>query len=470
MTPDANDICIFAVRRGDIERLRFDVSGTKNRINSYREYKYPVSKLSELVCIYSGGTPSKNCSEYWNGDIPWVSPKDFGRFYLIDSEDHITSQAVLDSASRIVPESTVLVVVRSSILKHTLPVAIAQKEVAINQDIKALITKEGIDAEYLGYFLKVFEAKILGICVKHSTTVQSINTFEFSNLDIPLPPLYTQKQLSRYMRGVLEKCNSAKEEANILLNSLSQIFMRRLGLSFDRRQTQITYGLRMLDYAGRLDADFYSPRFSHLRCQIEALPYDVVSIGDISISIITGFAAGKQDQADNLPEEQRVPQLRPFSVTTTGELSFETQKYVPVDRMKPEDYCQKGEVIFNNTNSPDLVGKTTVFDSEVRCAVSNHMTRITVKEGVNPYYVAAFFNVLLSIGYWKLLCTNFNNQAGVNTETLKNVKIPLPPKPIQDEIAFEIMHRRTEANKLRKEVEQEWKNAKEQFERELLGG
>ena len=74
---------------------------------------------------------------------------------------------------------------------------------------------------------------------------------------------------------------------------------------------------------------------------------------------------------------------------------------------------------------PDLVGKTTVFDSDVLCAASNHMTRITVKEGVNPYYVAAFFNVLLSIGYWKLLCTNFNNQAGVNTDTLKRVKIPL---------------------------------------------
>ncbi|MFR8164325.1 MAG: restriction endonuclease subunit S [Alistipes finegoldii] len=138
-------------------------------------------------------------------------------------------------------------------------------------------------------------------------------------------------------------------------------------------------------------------------------------------------------------------------------------------RLKSEDYCKKNEVIFNNTNSPDLVGKTTVFDSDVLCAASNHMTRITVKEGVNPYYVAAFFNVLLSIGYWKLLCTNFNNQAGVNTDTLKRVKIPLPPKEIQDQIAAELMQRRSQANVLRRQAIKEWADAKAQFEKELLG-
>lgn len=186
-------------------------------------------------------------------------------------------------------------------------------------------------------------------------------------------------------------------------------------------------------------------------------------------NLFPALQQANQDQADNLPEDQRVPHLRPFSITPEGELSFETKKYVPKSRLKSEDYCKKNEVIFNNTNSPDLVGKTTVFDSDVLCAASNHMTRITVKEGVNPYYVAAFFNVLLSIGYWKLLCTNFNNQAGVNTDTLKRVKIPLPPKEIQDQIAAELMQRRSQANVLRRQAIKEWADAKAQFEKELLG-
>ena len=222
----------------------------------------------------------------------------------------------------------------------------------------------------------------------------------------------------------------------------------------------------MLD---RIDADYYSPKFSQFRDSIEHCKYPATSIESISDRIISGFAAGKQDQADDLPDDQRIAQLRHFSITPEGELSFETKKYVPKDRLKSEDYCQKGEVIFNNTNSPDLVGKTTVFDQDVLCATSNHMTRITVKDGVNPYYVAAFFNVLLSIGYWKLLCTNFNNQAGVNIETLKKVRIPLPDISVQNEIAAEIMRRRSQANQLRKEAAREWAEAKAHFEKELLG-
>ena len=202
---------------------------------------------------------------------------------------------------------------------------------------------------------------------------------------------------------------------------------------------------------------------------IENSLYPTASIGEISERIVSGFAAGKQDQAEDLPDDQRVPHLRPFSITSEGELSFETKKYVPISRLKPEDYCVKGEVLFNNTNSPDWVGKTTVFDSDIVCAASNHITRIRFKKDVNPYYVAAFFNVLLGIGYWKLLCTNFNNQAGVNTDTLKKVIIPLPPKTIQDQIADELIQRRNHANELKKQALKEWAEAKAQFEKDLLG-
>lgn len=237
----------------------------------------------------------------------------------------------------------------------------------------------------------------------------------------------------------------------------------------EAHQNKFIYKARFSDIDGRLDADYYSPRFTGFRKQIENSLYPTASIGEISERIVSGFAAGKQDQAEDLPDDQRVPHLRPFSITSEGELSFETKKYVPISRLKPEDYCVKGEVLFNNTNSPDWVGKTTVFDSDIVCAASNHITRIRFKKDVNPYYVAAFFNVLLGIGYWKLLCTNFNNQAGVNTDTLKKVIIPLPPKTIQDQIADELIQRRNHANELKKQALKEWAEAKAQFEKDLLG-
>lgn len=288
---------------------------------------------------------------------------------------------------------------------------------------------------------------------------------------IYIPVNYAQQEkMAKELDSALLKRALKLQEANELLAGNSMYLLSKLGLKFDSSiEAKNVYVLPLGALNGRIDADYYSPKFTHFRKQIEELPFDTVSIGDISEKITTGFAAGKQDQADNLPDEQRVPQLRPFSITPEGELSFNTMKYIPKIRLKSDDYCKMNEVLFNNTNSPDLVGKTTVFDSDVLCTASNHMTRITLKDGINPYYVAAFFNVLLSIGYWKLLCTNFNNQAGVNVETLKSVRIPLPEKEIQDQIVSEIMWRRSTANRLRKEAESEWQAAKEQFEKELLG-
>lgn len=284
-----------------------------------------------------------------------------------------------------------------------------------------------------------------------------------------IPEKNIQEKLVLQLEEKLCALHKKKNKANELLLALPDIIMNILGLAFDYKSASLIYAIRKSDILERVDAGFYSPKFVSFRRQIENGKYPAVSIGSIASSITTGFAAGKQDQADELPDEERVTQLRPFSITPEGELSFETQKYVPKNRVKNSDYCQKYEVIFNNTNSPDLVGKTTVFDSDVLCTTSNHMTRITVKDGVNPYYVSYFFNLLLSIGYWKLLCTNFNNQAGVNIETLKSVKIPLPDIETQNAIVAKIMGRRSEANRLRKEAEQEWREAKKQFEKELLG-
>lgn len=223
----------------------------------------------------------------------------------------------------------------------------------------------------------------------------------------------------------------------------------------------------LVDYASldsRIDADHYSPEFIALKKRIEESPYPVVSVSDICVSIKSGFAAGKQDQADDLSEIERVPHLRPFSITSSGELSFDTQKFVPSVGLNESDFCEKGEVLFNNTNSIDLVGKSTVFDIEQRCAASNHITRLKLKDGISPYYVSAFFNMLLRQGYWKFLCTNFNNQSGINTETLKKVKIILPPSDIQEQYANALVARQEKAAYLRKQAEMEIILAQAEFE------
>ena len=292
---------------------------------------------------------------------------------------------------------------------------------------------------------------------------------EIKRIIIPIIDTKKQKEMVAELEKVLFAISTKLQQADDLLAGLDEFVLQSLGLTVDANVNQMTYATNISSIQGRIDADYYSPRFAHFRIQIENSEFHTVSVEELCEKIMSGFAAGKQDQADDLPDDKRVPQLRPFSITPHGQLSFETQKYVPISRLQPKDFCKFGEVIFNNTNSAEWVGKTAVFDADRACATSNHITRITLKEGVNPYYIAAFFNMLRSMGYWKLLCTFFNNQAGVNTETLKSVRILLPPKDVQERIANEVHMRKQLAESLKTQAEQDWSKAKAKFEKELLG-
>jgi type I restriction enzyme S subunit len=155
-----------------------------------------MKTLSELGVWRGGGTPSKSNSLYWSdGTIPWVSPKDMKVFRIHSTKDLITEEAVRNSSATILPAQSVAVVTRSGILERTLPVAVVEVAAAVNQDLKVLTPREGIDAAYVAYYLLGYEREILRECSKNGTTVTSIDFARLSRFPIPTPPLYEQKQI-----------------------------------------------------------------------------------------------------------------------------------------------------------------------------------------------------------------------------------------------------------------------------------
>lgn len=151
--------------------------------------------LGELGEWRGGGTPSKAVPAYWNGSIPWVSPKDMKTGSIADAEDHITEDAIGRSATSLVPGETVLMVTRSGILAHSFPIAVAKTAVALNQDLKALIPYEGVDAEFLAWALRRYSQDILARCSKHGTTVHSIENPRLQQFKIPLAPTNEQRRI-----------------------------------------------------------------------------------------------------------------------------------------------------------------------------------------------------------------------------------------------------------------------------------
>ena len=152
--------------------------------------------LRSLGVWSGGGTPSKSVAAYWTGGtIPWVSPKDMKVARIRDAEDHITADAVAGSATSLVKAGAVVLVVRSGILKHSLPVAVTDVDVALNQDMKALQPFAGVEAAYVAWALRANAQQILQGCTKAGTTVQSIEMPALLDFEIFLPAPNEQRNV-----------------------------------------------------------------------------------------------------------------------------------------------------------------------------------------------------------------------------------------------------------------------------------
>ena len=161
---------------------------------------WEVRKIKHLCRFYSGGTPSKTVEKYWNGDIPWVSPKDMKSKFIFDAADHISHEAVSNSATSYIDENNILMVVRSGILQRTIPVGITKKSVTFNQDIRAVVpNKNIISTTYLYELIFGCEKKLLDIWRKVGATVESIEYQFMSNTYLPVPPLSEQTSIVNFI-------------------------------------------------------------------------------------------------------------------------------------------------------------------------------------------------------------------------------------------------------------------------------
>ncbi len=117
--------------------------------------KWKKANLGDFASFVGGGTPSRACPEYFAGSICWATSKDMKYEFLDDTEEHITQQAVNDSATKIVPAGTILVVVKSKVLAHRLPVAVARVETCFGQDLKGIVLKNGFETSFVATSLRL---------------------------------------------------------------------------------------------------------------------------------------------------------------------------------------------------------------------------------------------------------------------------------------------------------------------------
>ena len=175
----------------------------------------------ENLCkeIYGGGTPSKSHPEYYeDGDIPWVSSKDMKTEVLTDSQIKINQLGVDNSAARMVPINSVIMVIRSGILKHTLPVAINVVPITVNQDLKVFIPNERVLTRFLAVQFKMHEKDILsGV---RAVTADNIEFNSLKQRKLIVPPIDVQQEYVTF----LEQIDKSRLEVQKSLEKTQELF------------------------------------------------------------------------------------------------------------------------------------------------------------------------------------------------------------------------------------------------------
>lgn len=184
--------------------------------------------------IVGGGTPSRAISEFWNGEIPWATVKDFATFNPYKTQEYISEAGLNHSSTHLIPKGTLITSTRMGIGK----IVIYYVDVAINQDLKALFVSDDVSKEYI-YHLFGMVGKIIE-SLGNGSTVKGIRIEQLKNLSIVLPKKNEQQAIAQ----VLSDMDSEIEQLEKKLAKYQQI---KQGMM----QELLTGRIRLVDADGK---------------------------------------------------------------------------------------------------------------------------------------------------------------------------------------------------------------------------
>ena len=164
--------------------------------------------------------------------------------------------------------------------------------------------------------------------------------------------------------------------------------------------------------------------------------------------------------ANTIEADAGVPVLRMGNIVD-GDLDLSTLKYLPDSHEEfPRLLLRRGDLLFNRTNSPELVGKTAVFKGRPeKCSFASYLIRVRLASGCMPEFVSAFINSVHGRRWVKAVATQQVGQANVNGTKLQNLLIPLPPIGEQERIVSELGRRLSLVGHVEASIDAEMKQA-----------
>ena len=346
---------------------------------------WPVKQLSQVCEVIMGSAPSGSTYVDLQKGVPLIAgAADYGELYP-------SPKKATNAPTKISEAGDIIICVRATIGDLNW----AEKEYCLGRGVAGLrVNNELLDSKYLWYFIKSYEPELY----RQSTgsTFPQINRSVIESIPLPLPPLETQKQIA----AILEKADQLRKDCQQMEQELNNL-------------------------AQSLFMDMFGDPVSNPK------GWKVGCISDLMESVCYGTSEKSSE------EILEYPVLRMNNITYEGGWNFSSLKYMDMTEKDKSKYLvHKGELLFNRTNSKELVGKTAVFREETPMAFAGYLIRARCNKLANPEYVSAIMNSRYGKQTLLSMCKSIVGMANINAKEFQRIKLPIPPIGMQNE--FEI--------------------------------
>ena len=256
----------------------------------------------------------------------------------------------------------------------------------LNQHIfRVDVKEEFVDKHYLRYALNSLIIKIIdqahgGVGLKHITKAK------LEEVQIPLPPLEQQRRIA----FILDQADKLRQKRQQAIEKLDQLL-------------QATF------------IDMFGDPISNPK------GWEVGCIGDMLESV-------KYGSSDKATLEGEIPILRMNNLTYSGEMDLRDLKYITKVQADEKYLVKEGDILFNRTNSKELVGKTAVYVGPEPMAYAGYLVRGRTKENFAPEYISAFLNSPWGKEKLQSMCKSIVGMANINAKEFQSIVLPIPPE------------------------------------------
>ena len=428
---------------------------------------WAIATLNDVAQWGSGGTPSRRSPHFYEGSIPWIKTGELGSKYIRGTEEHITEEAILKSSAKVFPAGSVGIAMYGATIgklsiwaidastNQACAVAQPHEDVLNNQFLYYFLLSEkrglieagkgGAQPNISQGILKGWPIRLPPINEQHRTVAKIEELF--SELDNGIESLKTAwEQLKVYRQAVLKHAFEGKltaqwrEDNKDKLEPADQLLARIKKERKSRYQQQIeewTSAVTTWEVEGKEGKKPSKPRppkpLTELAKEdLTELPELVEcwlwkKLGWMTCGVEYGTAAKSS-------ESGKVPVLRMGNIQNA---KFDwTDLVYTSDKAEIEKYLlQFGDVLFNRTNSPELVGKTAIYRGEQPALFAGYLIRVNnIQTVVHSQYLNLFLSSHVAKHHGNKVKTDGVNQSNINGEKLQNYPFPYCSLPEQIEI------------------------------------